>query len=56
MYLSAIATYGDWIGLSTTDRELTGKDTKIDNVYYKLGLKVTNSIESCYSVVSWTFN
>ena len=53
---SSPSTYGDWIGLSTTDRELTGKDTKIDNVYYKLGLKVTNSIESCYFVGSWTIN
>lgn len=50
------STYGDWIGLSSTDRELTGEKTKIDNRYYTLGLKVTNSIESCYFVGNWTIN
>lgn len=50
------STYGDWIELGSVDRELTGEKTKISGRYYTLGLKVTNSIESCYFVGSWTIN
>lgn len=53
---SAPYKYGDWIALTTSDRELTGDYSYIDSAYYKLNFKVTNSVENCYFVGSWTIN
>lgn len=53
---STPSQYGDYISLASYDKELTGGYSYIDSAYYKLNLKVNNSVESCYFVGNWTIN